>query len=189
MHLLTAFIAAITMAFLVLSSSATPSARTYQDIHDYAIAHGGTDDFTANLIAKHIGTAGKAWDDPYDNDIVLDSGGVLRTGPLTPPTSRLDKRQSYTPPDGMTGFPYTYYCDDDYVYYTWSNVGNDECFSYWSGGELLTMESVYVNFSDGWGLLGYWSDDDCGGSYTEYYYSVDCLAAGSSAWQSVRAVG
>jgi hypothetical protein len=190
MNLLFAYEAALTALF-ILCFSATPTAWTYQAIYDYGIAHGGPTDVNAKLVAQHVASSGKTWDDLYDNDIVTDSGGVLHVGsPFSPPDPppSLAKRQSYTPPDGMTGFPYTTYCDSDF-YYTWDNVGLYTCYAFWSGGELLNMESVYVNFQDGWELEGYFDDDNCNGGTTQHYdYSVDCIAASGSSWQSVRPV-
>jgi hypothetical protein len=79
MQLLLSLTLVVATLFSLLSSAVpTPTTHwTYQDLLDYGIERGGTDDTTAQTVRLHITMSGKQWNDPYEHDIITDNGGVL----------------------------------------------------------------------------------------------------------------
>jgi len=82
---------------------------TYAGAYTYVVERHGVEHPIASLIARHIATSTRAWQDVYQNDITID-GGIL-TLPDRGHPDELQKRQQNNP--YIQVFPFTDTCGGD----------------------------------------------------------------------------
>jgi hypothetical protein len=157
-----AVLAALLPSFILTAPVADFTDWTYNHVYQYAVKRGGSDDPVASLIARHVETTKRGWDDVYQHNIKINSGATLTIAKS--PAGRLFRRANF-PNGAIEAFPYASACDGD-VSFTWSPVDTDGCYTYDDNGENIRMYSaqvsgVYAN-GDGPELIMFQDSQSCG---------------------------
>ena|SRR5271155_5147192 len=146
---------------------------TYRSAFTHLVERHGIDDPVAALIADHIQTSERSWDDIYRGDITLGNGGVLT---LSGGHRELEKRQDPANGPWFIAYPYDTRCND-VVSFTWQPSQPDVCYTY-NNGTQITMFSGQANLDvvPAGACQGYYA------SITLTEFNDNCVAVEGDFW-------